>query len=243
MVLINKIRLVIIKKERYSKHQEYKYNNIKILICGQKKLRIIDQFLLSIVQQLIGSNSKDNYNREKEKLIENNSIRKQGGDWINELQNINIENNIYQCNEIINSLQQQLASQMKQQKRLILQKQSKIQYLVFMQLKYHQQLCIITYKELLNIHIVVKNVLLLLQFIWISYKRNILNQYLIQNAFIDDDYYKNEYYAKVGGISVKEIFILEQTFLELMDFKLFIEENNYFMYEKKLLEFGEIEMS
>ncbi|CAD8068083.1 unnamed protein product [Paramecium sonneborni] len=58
----------------------------------------------------------------------------------------------------------------------------------------------------------------------------------------DDDYYKNEYYAKVGGISVRETYILEQEFLELMDHQLFIDEQYYFLYEKKLLEYGEIEM-
>ncbi|CAD8140805.1 unnamed protein product [Paramecium octaurelia] len=61
--------------------------------------------------------------------------------------------------------------------------------------------------------------------------------------FQDDDYYKNEYYAKVGGINLKEINKLEQEFLEYMNYELFIDEQQYLVYEKRLLEYGEIEMS
>ncbi|CAD8060092.1 unnamed protein product [Paramecium primaurelia] len=72
--------------------------------------------------------------------------------------------------------------------------------------------------------------------------RFLLTSMVIAIKFQDDDYYKNEYYAKVGGVSVREIFVLEQAFLELMDYELFIDEHHYFIYEKKLLEYGEIEM-
>ncbi|CAD8057199.1 unnamed protein product [Paramecium primaurelia] len=72
--------------------------------------------------------------------------------------------------------------------------------------------------------------------------RFLLISLVIAIKFQDDDYYKNEYYAKVGGISVREIFVLEQAFLELMDHQLFITEHHYFMYQKKLLEYEEIEM-
>ncbi|CAK67558.1 unnamed protein product (macronuclear) [Paramecium tetraurelia] len=60
--------------------------------------------------------------------------------------------------------------------------------------------------------------------------------------FQDDDYYKNEYYAKIGGINVKEINKLEQEFLEYMNYELFIDEQQYQVYENRLLEYGEIEM-
>ncbi|CAD8155481.1 unnamed protein product [Paramecium octaurelia] len=72
--------------------------------------------------------------------------------------------------------------------------------------------------------------------------RFLLISIVIAIKFQDDDYYKNEYYAKVGGISTKEIFVLELAFLELMDHQLFISDHDYMMYEKKLLEYGEIEM-
>lgn len=36
---------------------------------------------------------------------------------------------------------------------------------------------------------------------------------------------------------------LEEEFLELMDYQLFIDEKQYIVYEKKLLEYGEIEMA
>ncbi|CAD8052205.1 unnamed protein product [Paramecium primaurelia] len=60
--------------------------------------------------------------------------------------------------------------------------------------------------------------------------------------FQDDDYYKNEYYAKIGGINLKEINKLEQEFLEYMNYDLFIDEQQYQIYENRLLEYGEIEM-
>lgn len=38
----------------------------------------------------------------------------------------------------------------------------------------------------------------------------------------EDKYYKNDYYAKVGGISAKEINRLEIEFLVLIDFRLYV---------------------
>lgn len=40
----------------------------------------------------------------------------------------------------------------------------------------------------------------------------------------DDEYYKNEYYAKIGGINAKEMNALESEFLKLMDFRLFVDQ-------------------
>ncbi|CAD8146816.1 unnamed protein product [Paramecium pentaurelia] len=73
--------------------------------------------------------------------------------------------------------------------------------------------------------------------------RFLLLAIVIAIKFQDDDYYKNDYYAKVGGINVKEINRLEQEFLEYMNYELFIDEQQYLVYEKRLLEYGEIEMS
>ncbi|CAK75419.1 unnamed protein product (macronuclear) [Paramecium tetraurelia] len=72
--------------------------------------------------------------------------------------------------------------------------------------------------------------------------RFLLISIVIAIKFQDDEYYKNEYYAKVGGVSTKEILVLELEFLELMDHQLFISDHDYLMYEKKLLQYGEIEM-
>lgn len=57
---------------------------------------------------------------------------------------------------------------------------------------------------------------------------------MISIKYYDDEYYKNEYYAKVGGLSLKEINDLEFEFLELLNYELFIEKETFEMYEEKL---------
>lgn len=48
--------------------------------------------------------------------------------------------------------------------------------------------------------------------------RFLLTSILVSIKYNDDDYYKNEYYAKVGGVTLSEINKLEEEFLELMDY-------------------------
>jgi hypothetical protein len=53
---------------------------------------------------------------------------------------------------------------------------------------------------------------------------------MVAAKFLDDFYYKNEFYAKIGGISKTEINNLELKIMETFDFSLFIREeefNNY----------------
>ena len=50
----------------------------------------------------------------------------------------------------------------------------------------------------------------------------------------EDDYYSNEYYAKVGGISLDELNYLEYSMIMLLDFNMFIDEETYFNYESSL---------
>ncbi|KAM3139942.1 hypothetical protein pb186bvf_007973 [Paramecium bursaria] len=69
--------------------------------------------------------------------------------------------------------------------------------------------------------------------------RFILTSMMIAIKYQDDDYYKNEYYAKVGGITLKEVNQLEAEFLKLIDFELFIEESLFNGYVQKLLEIAE----
>ncbi len=47
---------------------------------------------------------------------------------------------------------------------------------------------------------------------------------MIAIKYNDDDYYKNEFYAKVGGITIKEINGLESEFLQLINYKLYISQ-------------------
>ena len=42
--------------------------------------------------------------------------------------------------------------------------------------------------------------------------------------YCDDSYYKNSFYAQVGGISVDELNILERELYSLLDFKLYVGE-------------------
>lgn len=53
---------------------------------------------------------------------------------------------------------------------------------------------------------------------------------MVGAKYLDDFYYKNEFYAKIGGISRVEINALELKIMETFDFTLFIQEaefNNY----------------
>lgn len=45
---------------------------------------------------------------------------------------------------------------------------------------------------------------------------------MVAIKYYDDEYYKNEYYAKVGGLSLKEINKLEMEFLDMLNYELFI---------------------
>ena len=52
--------------------------------------------------------------------------------------------------------------------------------------------------------------------------------------FNSDEYYSLEFYAKLGGISQKEIILLEYEFVALLDFKLFVEEKLFHKYDNNL---------
>lgn len=57
---------------------------------------------------------------------------------------------------------------------------------------------------------------------------------IIAIKFHDDEYYKNEYYSKVGGISLKELNKLESEFLNLIGYSLFVEPDVYSIYINKI---------
>lgn len=58
---------------------------------------------------------------------------------------------------------------------------------------------------------------------------------LISIKYNEDDYFANEFYAKVGGITRVEMDKLEYEFLALVDFKLFVDENIFNKYHTYLL--------
>jgi hypothetical protein len=53
---------------------------------------------------------------------------------------------------------------------------------------------------------------------------------MIAAKFLDDFYYKNEFYAKIGGISKQEMNTLELELMETFDFSLFIREDEFMNY-------------
>jgi hypothetical protein len=53
--------------------------------------------------------------------------------------------------------------------------------------------------------------------------------------FYDDKFYKNSYYAEVGGISLAELNELEHLFLDYLEFKLVLDPEEYEMYKSKLM--------
>ncbi|CAK68099.1 unnamed protein product (macronuclear) [Paramecium tetraurelia] len=46
----------------------------------------------------------------------------------------------------------------------------------------------------------------------------------------DDEIFKNDYYAKVGGISIQELNDMEESFLNLLDFELFVYHETFSLY-------------
>ena len=57
---------------------------------------------------------------------------------------------------------------------------------------------------------------------------------IVSIKFLDDKYYNNEYYAKVGGVTVKELNRMEKEFLFLIGFRLFVEEELFCKYFERV---------
>ena len=75
-----------------------------------------------------------------------------------------------------------------------------------------------------------------MQLTYLNIHRLILACMIMAIKFNEDDYYSNEYYAKVGGISMKEMNQLESNTLVLLDFNVFIDDVLYDNYQKQLQE-------
>ena len=70
--------------------------------------------------------------------------------------------------------------------------------------------------------------------------RILLSAILASIKFNEDKIYSNIYYAKIAGISVKELIKLESAFLKFIDFKLFISDEIYNIYSTYLYSFDKI---
>jgi hypothetical protein len=65
--------------------------------------------------------------------------------------------------------------------------------------------------------------------------RLIITSIVISMKFLDDLYYNNAYYAKVGGLPAPEMNALELEFLFRLNFKLHVSPPEYESYEQNLL--------
>ena len=54
---------------------------------------------------------------------------------------------------------------------------------------------------------------------------------LISIKYNEDSYYDNKYYAKIAGVKLKELQILEYSFVSLLQFNLFIQDGLYKKYQ------------
>lgn len=62
---------------------------------------------------------------------------------------------------------------------------------------------------------------------YLTFHRLYITSILIASKFIDDMIVDNSYYAKVGGIPTSELCLLELTFLEDIDYELYVSEHEY----------------
>ena len=64
---------------------------------------------------------------------------------------------------------------------------------------------------------------------------------IVAIKYQDDEYYKNEFYAKVGGISRAELNTLESEFLRMLDFRVHVTWDEFANYREKLGKYSEAE--
>jgi hypothetical protein len=53
---------------------------------------------------------------------------------------------------------------------------------------------------------------------------------LISVKYNEDSYYDNKFYSEIAGVKLKELKLIEYNFLELNDFNVFVNENEYEQY-------------
>ena len=60
----------------------------------------------------------------------------------------------------------------------------------------------------------------------------IIASMIVAIKYNEDNILNNEFYAKVGGVSKKEIDILEYEFLSLIEFSLYVDEETFHQYDR-----------
>ena len=66
---------------------------------------------------------------------------------------------------------------------------------------------------------------------------------MVAAKYADDFFYKNEYYAKVGGISKSEINQLEIELLSILNYHLHVHEHELNLYLDKLEAYRDVNIS
>ena len=61
---------------------------------------------------------------------------------------------------------------------------------------------------------------------------------LIEVKYNEDSFYENSYYAQIAGIKNKELKVIEYTFLEMINFNAYVDENTYNLYKESLYNFN-----
>ena len=67
--------------------------------------------------------------------------------------------------------------------------------------------------------------------------RLLITSIMLATKVYDDEFYKNSYYAKLGGVSTQEMNSLELEFLGLMNFDFFVSVETFEKYQKELAAF------
>jgi len=65
-------------------------------------------------------------------------------------------------------------------------------------------------------------------------QRLLLVAVMLANKFLDDLYFSNKHWAKIGGLSLQEINGLELTILRLLDWRMQVSRENYYCYLDEL---------
>ena len=63
---------------------------------------------------------------------------------------------------------------------------------------------------------------------------------LISIKYNEDSYYDNKFYSEIAGVKLKELKMIEYTFLELSDFNVFINDIEYEQYKIYLEQFNDL---
>jgi len=68
--------------------------------------------------------------------------------------------------------------------------------------------------------------------------RMIITSVMIATKFFDDQYFNNAHFGRVGGVSCKEINLLEIEFLFMINFNLYVESDLFTTYDNRLMSHG-----